>query len=149
MSDKNFEEAVDELVGFIDSAHAVNMALLKSNIKALYEASIRKVDPTETVRQILDTPIDLRSAIAGGIRPAQPAIHLQDEMMCTAENSVPLGEIGDLRDLSYVKVGTDTPLGKEFYHHCPEVQGKLVRLHSINHDYVHVCPICKQKYEQK
>ena len=139
MKNEKFNQAVDEIIGFVLKAQELQMVQLRSNIKTAYGATIHETDPHAIAMMIMDTPIT----------PAQPAIHLRDEMMCTAEKNVTIGSVGDLKDLSYVKVGTDTTFGKEFYHHCPEVQNNLVRLHRVNQDYVHECPVCGQKYEQK
>lgn len=133
MKNQKFNEAIDEIVGFIVDVNKLQMDQLKCNIKAVHEANVSTVDPNGTAQQIMSPPII----------PAQPAIHLQDEMVCTAEKRTPYGMAGNLDTLSYVKVGNDAPHGKEFYHHCPMHGNDLIRLHYVKQDDVHACPICK------
>ena len=149
MTKEKFNQAIDEIFGFLIGVQKLQMDQMKSNIKTVHETNVDTIDTDAVAQRILDTPIDLRPALGRIIIPAQPTIYLGDEMVCTAENNITIGEVGDLKTLSYVKVGTDTTFGKEFYHHCPEVQDNLVRLHSDNQKSVHVCPVCGQKYEQK
>ena len=143
MKNQKFNEAIDEIVEFIVDVNKLQMDQLKCNIKAVYEANAHEVDPHAIAKMILDMPVDLGQATVIGIRPAQPAIHLRDEMVCTAEKKTPYGEAGDLDTLSYVKVGNGAPHGKEFYHHCPMHGNDLIRLHYVKQDNVHACPVCK------
>ena len=158
MKNQKFNEAIDELVGFIVDVNKLQMDQLKCNIKAVHEANTHEVDPHAIAKMILDSDKEKESLIIGTIPPdhpsvtlavpPQPAIHLKNEMVCTAEKNVTIGEIGNLDDLSYVKVGTSTPYGKEFYHHCPQRRYELVRLHCVNLDKTHVCPVCNQVFKE-
>lgn len=149
MKNDKFDQAVDEIVELIAEVHKLQMDQLKCNIKAVHRANVSEIDPNEIAEQIMNLPVN------SGLRPmdkiefARPAIHLRNEMVCTAEKNVTIGSTGDLSDLSYVKVGSDKLYEKEFYHHCPEVQNKLVRLVQYDVPNMHKCPICSQKYEQK
>ena len=149
MKNERFDQAVDEIVELITDVHKLQMDQLKCNIKAVHKANANEIDPNEIAQQIMNLPVNSGLRPMENIEFARPAIHLRDEMLCTAEKYVTIGSVGDLRDLSFVKVGSDIPFGKEFYHHCPEVQNKLVRLVQYDVPNTHKCPICGQKYEQK
>ena len=138
MKNEKFDQAIDEIVGFIVDVQKLQMDQLKNNIKTVYGATIHDTDPHAIAEMIMNTPIT----------PAQPAIHLRDEMVCTAEKRTPYGKAGDLDTLSYVKVGNGAPHGKEFYHHCPEHDNDLVRLHYVKQDGVHACPVCRLVFMQ-
>ena len=147
MKNEKFSQAIDEIFWFLLSTQKLQMDQMKSNIKAVYDANVSELDVNAIAQQILETPIDLRPALGMTIIPAQPAIHLQNEMVCTAEKSVPPGEIGNKEDLSYVNVGADRVRGKEFYHHCQRSGNKLVRLiYHIGAD-VYACPVCRKEYK--
>jgi hypothetical protein len=153
MKNQKFNEAIDEIVGFIVDVNKLQMDQLKCNIKAVHEANTHEVDPHAIAKMILDSDKEKESLIIGTIPPdhpsvtlavpPQPAIHLRDEMVCTAEKKTPYGKAGDLDTLSYVKVGNGAPHGKEFYHHCPMHNNDLIRLHYVKQDDVHACPVCK------
>ena len=139
MKNEKFDKAVDEIVGFIVDVQRLQMDQLRNNIKTVYGATIHDTDPHAIAMMIMNTPVI----------PAQPAIHLRDEMVCTAEKTVTIGEIGNLDDLSYVKVGTSAHYGKDFYHHCPQRSNNLIRLNYYNDTDMHECPVCSRKYEKK
>lgn len=149
MKTEKFDEAVDEIVELIAEVHKLQMDQLKCNIKAVHSANVCEFDPKVIAEQILCLPIEIDTEPTHRIEPARPAIHLRDEMVCTAEKYVTIYSIGNLSDLSYVKVGSDKRYGKEFYHHCPEANGKLIRLIQDDAPIMQQCPICSQKYEQK
>lgn len=147
MKDEIFNKTIDEVIGFVEAAQKLQMDRLKENIKAVHEANVELMNTDSVAQHTLDIPIDLRPALGMTIKPAQPTIYLKDEMVCTAEKSVPPGEIGNKEDLSYVKVGADRVREKEFYHHCPRSGNKLVRLiYRIGTD-VYACPICRKEYK--
>ena len=149
MNNEKFNQAVDEIVGFIVRAQEAQMELLKHNIRAAYEANVSEIDPNEIAQQIMNMPIGIELRSLTGTELPPPARHLQNEMVCTAEKSRSAEEIGNLADLSYVKVGSDKLYGKEFYHHCPEVEDGLVRLIQFGAPDVHECPVCRKRYERK
>jgi len=137
MGNEKFEKAVDEIVENIADAQEAQMALLASNIKNLYEANKSEEDSNAVAQQIMDTQII----------PAKPTINLQSAMVWTAEIQAATGCTGSLDSLSYVKVGNAEPYGKEFYHHCPQHGYDLIRLHYVEEDQVHACPICRLAFK--
>lgn len=147
MKNEKFNQTIDEVIEFVEAAQKLQMDQLKLNIKAVHEANVDIIDIDAVAQRMLDTPVDLKSAIGEGIRISQPAIHLMDEMVCTAEIRVPSGEVGNLNDLSYGNVGSNILHGKEFYHHCSQRGNGLVRLNYINDAEVYVCPICSKEYK--
>jgi len=149
MTDEKFNQAIDEIVGFIVDVNMLQMSQLKCNIKAVHEANGNTLDADIIAQQIMNLPFNPERVPDRGIKPAQPAIRLKDEMVCTAEKRLTIDEVGDLNDLSYVKVATGAPHGKEFYHHCPRRGDGLVRLkfHSPSNKYQ--CGFCGQDYCQK
>ena len=143
MKNEKFNQAVDEIVGFIAEVHKLQMDQLKCNIKAVHEANTNEIDPNEIAQQIMNLPVTSRLGPMNEIELPPPAIHLQNEMVCTAEKETPHGEAGDLKALSFVKVGNAERYSKEFYHHCPDLHDYLIRLHYIKEDDVYACPVCR------
>ena len=143
MSNEKFNQDIDEIVGFITEVHKLQMDQLKCNIRAVHEANANEIDPNEIAQQIMNLPVEIDTEPTHKIEPARPAIHLRDEMVCTAEKQPALNEAGDLKALSFVKVGNAEKYSKEFYHHCPDVHNHLIRLHYIKEDDVHACPVCR------
>ena len=138
MKNEKFNQAIDEIVGFIVDVQKLQMDQLKCNIKTVHEANIGTPDVNAIAQQILNAPFD----------PIKATPITGSGMVYTVEEKTPYGKAGDLDTLSYVKVGNGAPHGKEFYHHCPEHDNDLVRLHYVKQDGVHACPVCRLVFMQ-
>ena len=138
MKNEKFNQAIDEIVGFIVDVQQLQMDQLKQNIKTAYGATIHETDPHAIAMMIMDAPINIKR-----MTPIAAS-----GMKYTVEEKTPYGEVGDLEALSYVKIGNGAPFGKEFYHHCPMHGNDLIRLHYVKQDNVHACPVCKLIFRQ-
>lgn len=149
MNEKEFDNAVDEIIGNIESAQVVHMDLLRSGIKAEFRANARALNVTAIAQKIMGTPFNVEcgqpdlSGCSGSIKCGDT------HKILSKDPEVKRSIRGNLTDISFVQNASVLGYNKDFYHHCSQIQDDLVRLVPSTITGVYVCPICGQEFEFK
>jgi len=149
MTDEKFNQAIDEIVGFIVDVQKLQMDQLKQNIKTAYGATIHETDPHAIAEMIMNMPVKTVQSKKVSLGCVGRVSCGDSFKMIDKDPVVKAGGRGNLEDLSYVQNVHESSYGKDFYHHCPDMQDDLVRLtHSMSKG-GRRCPVCYLEFEPK
>ena len=149
MKNQKFNEAIDEIVGFIVDVNKLQMDQLKCNIKAVHEANTHEVDPHTIAKMILDTPVKLTRLPANTSDCEGCTGCGETHKIVRKDPVVEEGQYGDVWDLTRIQNEGNVIFGFDFYHHCPEVQDEYVRLNYFDDKIEFKCPLCNETFMSK
>ena len=177
--DTQFEKELSKIFDLTQTIQAAHLIQLRTSVETLCAANRSEVDTEERTMRVFDvnvrdllkgeneiTPFHdnkpiteyknyrspeerMKQAEAEMKATARPTINLKDEMICTAEPETIDGDVGNLRNLSYVNNEFEKQYGRDFYHHCPYAHHKLVRLVRSKVDRERICPQCGTNFHWK
>lgn len=80
-----------------------------------------------------------------GAEPEKKRLYVFVDM----EPEVEEGQVGDIWGLTRVQNEADEDYGFDFYHHCPDKEGNLVRIAYRGKIDNHICLVCGQEFYDK
>lgn len=147
--DAQFEKELCSMFDSVQQVQAIQLEQLRENIEILHAANKSEIDVNAIALQVMDLPINHEQSREISFKCEGCTDCKGDHKVLSKDPQVKEDETGDLADLSYIQNANEMDYNKDFYHHCPEIKGSLVRLIPSMSKGSRKCPICLQKFKPK